>query len=324
MQPYDTVERSRQLAFHVIALLAITPFGLWMLWQGQFWHGLVTLLGCAAILLSTWLIWRQRAPLLARLLGCTLPSLAVLYFIQAVPAYAIMWSYPMVVFFYLYLEWRLALLFNLLFVLGLAIVAWTSLEWPLYSRFLATHLVIGAMTLIFARTLARQQQELRQAADTDSLTGLANRRAVQLALESWQRQRSRYGIPASLLLVDLDHFKSVNDRLGHQAGDQLLVQVAEVLRRRGRDTDLCGRWGGEEFVMLLPHTHAADAMIVAEAVRVAIATAGQHTAVTASIGIAELQAEESQENWIARADAALYQAKSAGRNRVVMAAAALD
>lgn len=319
MQPYDTVERSRQLAFHVIALLAITPFGLWLVWQGQVWHGLVTLVACVAILVSTLLIWRQRAPLFARLLGCALPSLAVLYFIHAIPAYAIMWSYPMVVFFYLYLEWRLALLFNLLFVLGLAIVGWPTLEWSLYSRFLVTHVVIGAMTLIFARTLARQQRELRQAADTDSLTGLANRRAVQLSLSSWQRQRSRYGIPATLLLIDLDHFKSVNDQQGHQAGDQLLIQVADVLRRRARDTDLSGRWGGEEFVMLLPHTHAADAIVVAEALRVAVAAIATSQQVSASIGVAELQADETPEAWLARADAALYQAKAAGRNRVVLA-----
>lgn len=320
VQSSDHAERSRQLAFHVIALFAITPFGLWMLWQGWHQHAAVTLLASLAILFSTWLIWRRRAPLFARILSCALPSVAVLYFVQAVPQYAIMWSYPMVVFFYLYLEWRLSVLFNLLFILGLALVGWAVLEWPVYSRFLVTHLVIGTMTLIFARTLARQQQELQQAAHTDSLTGLANRRAVQQSLEGWQRQRSRYGVPATLLLIDLDHFKSVNDQTGHQAGDKLLMQVADVLRRRARDTDIAGRWGGEEFVMILPHTHAEEARIVAEAIRAGIATLTetQQPAVTASIGIAELQAHESPDSWIGRADIALYQAKASGRNQVIV------
>lgn len=322
MQPYDNAERVRQLAFHVIALIAITPFGLWMIWQGQPGHGLVTLAACAAIAISTWLIWRQRAPLLARLLGCSVPSLAVLYFIPVQSQYAIMWSYPMVVFFYLYLELRLALLFNGLFVIGLALVAWSALSLPLFSRLLVTHLVVGGMTMVFARTLAKQQQELRQAANTDSLTGLANRRAVQQSLDSWQRQRSRYGVPVTLLLLDLDHFKAVNDQRGHQAGDQLLMQIADILRRRARDTDMAGRWGGEEFVLVLPHTHAAEAMIVAEAIRhgVAAHTEGQPQRVTASIGVAELMVNETPESWIARADAALYQAKADGRNRLVLAA----
>ena len=320
MQPYDNAERRRQLAFHVIALFAITPFGLWLFWQGQRLHGAVTLVACFAILLSAWLIWRRRALLFARVLSCALPSMAVLYFIQAIPQYAIMWSYPMVVFFYLYLEWRLSVLFNLLFMVGLALVGWAVLEWPVYSRFLVTHLVIGAMTLIFARTLARQQQELQQAAHTDSLTGLANRRAVQQSLDGWQRQRSRYGVPATLLLIDLDHFKAINDQTGHQAGDKLLMQVAEVLRRRARDTDIAGRWGGEEFVMILPHTHAEEARIVAEAIRsgVAALTEAPQPMVTASIGIAELQANESPDSWIGRADIALYQAKASGRNQVIV------
>jgi diguanylate cyclase (GGDEF)-like protein len=326
VQPYDHAERTRQLAFHVIALIAITPFGAWMTWQGPRWPGLVTLLACSAIALSTWLIWRQRALLFARLLGCTVPSLAVLFFMPLLPQYAMMWSYPMVVFFYLYLELRLATLFNLLFATGLAVMAWPVFAIDLYSRFLVTHFVVGGMTLIFARTLAKQQQELRQAANTDSLTGLANRRAVQQALESWQRQRSRYGVPATLLLIDLDHFKSVNDRGGHQAGDQLLIQVAEVLRRRARDTDMAGRWGGEEFILVLPHTRAGEAMVVAEALRNSVASERAETpmatdavAVTTSIGVAELLLSDTPESWVARADAALYQAKAAGRNQVVMA-----
>ncbi|NQD38832.1 GGDEF domain-containing protein [Permianibacter sp. IMCC34836] len=324
MSGQKQVVRGRQLAFHLIALAAITPFGLSMVWQGALLSGSVTLLACAAIAISTWLIWRQRALLFAHLLGCLVPSLAVLYFIPIMPIYATMWSYPMVVFFYLYLELRLAILFNLLFAAGLAVLAWSALAMDLYSRLLVTHFVVGGMTLIFARTVAKQQQELQQAANTDSLTGLANRRAVQQALENWQRQRSRYGVPATLLLIDLDHFKSVNDQGGHQAGDQVLMQVAAILRRRARDTDMAGRWGGEEFVLVLPHTHGRDGMAVAETLRSSIAELrpGAPTVpmITTSIGVAELLAHDTPESWIARADAALYQAKAAGRDRVVMAA----
>ena len=99
------------------------------------------------------------------------------------------------------------------------------------------------------------------------------------------------------------------------------MQIADILRRRARDTDMAGRWGGEEFVLVLPHTHAAEAMIVAEAIRhgVAAHTEGQPQRVTASIGVAELMVNETPESWIARADAALYQAKADGRDRLVLA-----
>ncbi len=321
MQLYDSHERRRQLAFHVIALIAITPFGFWMVLQGPRLHGFITLAACACILLSTLMIWRQQWTRVGRIIACVGPALAIWFFMHSMPQFGMLWSYPLAVFFYLYLDMRLAVLANTLFVLGLAWAGWGVLPVDVYSRLLATHLVIGTMTSLFARTIRSQQRALRRAAETDSLTGLANRRAVQDALESWQRQRSRYGVPATLLLIDLDHFKAVNDQAGHQAGDALLQRVAEVLRRRARDTDMAGRWGGEEFVMVLPHTHAQEAQVVADAVRIGVAALNddRQPLVTASIGIADLAANESPESWIARADAALYQAKAAGRNRVMIA-----
>jgi len=129
----------------------------------------------------------------------------------------------------------------------------------------------------------------------------------------------------SVLMIDLDHFKRVNDRWGHASGDLVLVAIAQVLREELRGADLAVRFGGEEFLAILPGTDAAGALEVAERIRSRIQNArvavdDGEIAMTASVGIATLRGEESGADLVARADAALYRAKATGRNRCVAAA----
>jgi diguanylate cyclase (GGDEF)-like protein len=165
---------------------------------------------------------------------------------------------------------------------------------------------------------ATRHQRLAQLAHTDPLTGLHNRAAVQERLQRWPRGR-----PLGLLLLDLDHFKLVNDQHGHAAGDAMLVSCAERLRGVLRQNDGIARWGGEEFLAWLPDTSAADAEQVAQKLRQAVAgaphvlPAGLVLPLTLSAGVASLAPGETLEHTIARADRALYAAKRAGRNRVV-------
>jgi two-component system cell cycle response regulator len=163
--------------------------------------------------------------------------------------------------------------------------------------------------------------EARRLAATDALTGLMNRRAF---LDSIQRPRGeKEAFPWSILLLDVDHFKKVNDTHGHDAGDVVLQGVARVLARLARKSDLVARWGGEEFVVALVRTAEAGARIAAERVRRAIAEArftlpsGTPLQATASVGIASaLSAEWTLDELLSRADKAMYNAKNRGRNRV--------
>ncbi len=169
----------------------------------------------------------------------------------------------------------------------------------------------------------RLEQELEHEARTDALTGAANRRHFfPLAREAMGLSR-RYRHALSLLMLDIDHFKAINDAHGHQVGDQVLKSLVQVCRQTLRDVDVLGRIGGEEFTVLLPETEAEQALQVAERLRQAIATTevplddGKAVRFTVSIGVATLTSGDGDvDAFLNRADRALYEAKEAGRNRV--------
>jgi diguanylate cyclase (GGDEF)-like protein len=173
----------------------------------------------------------------------------------------------------------------------------------------------AAPVLANLRNLAIAQLQ----AATDSLTGLSNRRAVQDTLKRMVAQSARAAGPLAALLLDLDHFKKINDTFGHDCGDEVLAAVGVALRDAVRDSDFVGRYGGEEFLLLLPDTEKQGALEVAEAIRKAVATI--HTPnldqITASIGVAVLPDDAGDATTLVRsADRALYSAKKNGRDRV--------
>ncbi len=184
-------------------------------------------------------------------------------------------------------------------------------------------------------------EQTRRMANTDGLTGLYNHRHLQERLQQEIERAERYGRPLSVVMADLDHFKSFNDAFGHPRGDELLMAVARTLRHLSRASDILARYGGEEFTLVLPETSAADALVLAERVRQCIAAldTGEmidsastrrdagilpvrevvRPSVTLSLGVASLSRGETKEVLIEAADAALYDAKRAGRNRVCVA-----
>lgn len=165
----------------------------------------------------------------------------------------------------------------------------------------------------------RLKQELQQAALRDPLTGLWNRRHLLQQLEQAQAGKRAHDLDFSLLLLDVDHFKDINDRYGHIAGDEVLVALAYALQLRLRDGDTLCRWGGEEFVVLLPQTRLDRALQLAESLRATVEQLQRPAlpAVTVSIGVVQHLRGESMDELIVRVDAALYQVKSAGRNAVL-------
>lgn len=175
------------------------------------------------------------------------------------------------------------------------------------------------------RELRNASEELERLANTDPLTGLANRRHFMEVLNREIERAERYERPLSLVLLDLDHFKKVNDTHGHAAGDDVLKEAAQALLSVCRDVDLAARWGGEELALLLPETDGFGARTVAERVRERIAArgysspSGQAFRVTGSLGVASLSRDiATGEALLQATDEALYQAKAAGRNRVVV------
>jgi diguanylate cyclase (GGDEF)-like protein len=188
----------------------------------------------------------------------------------------------------------------------------------------AASTLLGRVIEVSNRRAHALELELHHDARTDSLTGLDNRRAMQERGRIELKRAQRSGTPVSVILCDLDHFKNVNDKYGHEAGDAALTRSAMVLRRALRESDALGRWGGEEFMAILPGTDTQGAAEVAERMRLAIAVTtfdGLSEGTTISLGVAssETLADPAME-WdrlIKEADQRLYRAKNEGRNRVV-------
>jgi diguanylate cyclase len=175
--------------------------------------------------------------------------------------------------------------------------------------------------------LERTLQDVRREATTDGLTGIANRRYFDMSLQTMSGDAMNSGDDLSLLLVDIDHFKKVNDTWGHATGDEVIQLVAEALTQAVKGQDCVARYGGEEFAVILPGTSIDAAVRVGDNVRTALGrrlfvprTAPQAVCtVTVSVGVACYEPGESLSQWVQRTDAALYQAKRSGRNRVVSA-----
>jgi diguanylate cyclase (GGDEF)-like protein len=190
-------------------------------------------------------------------------------------------------------------------------------------------LLAARMSELRAR-LARQKSELeqalqriRQTAERDELTGLFNRRRILEELLAVQTRAQRSAAPFAVAMVDIDHFKDINDRHGHAGGDAVLRRFAQIAQDTLRAVDMLGRWGGEEFLIILASEDVAGATVVAERLRLAVSALeverpdGARIRLTVSMGLAGWQAGEPADRLIARADQALYRAKAGGRDRVV-------
>lgn len=201
-----------------------------------------------------------------------------------------------------------------------AITVQTGLDYDLIQKIIFGFTLVLLTSLFWIAKLYRLNRELEVQSQTDSLTGLANRASLNHRFAKEIERAKRHKRPLSVIMCDLDHFKRVNDRLGHLAGDRMLRDFATLARTGTRSIDLVARWGGEEFLILCPETDAESALILArrlcETVRGhAFATGWPHSV---SVGVASLRPDDTVDSLLVRADQALYQAKEEGRDRACL------
>lgn len=328
MQDHDTSAWGAASDFRVKAALGValpglvflTPFSLNNFVQGRHLLGLGSLGIVVLLAFNAWGARRGRYyPLLTLL---TLVPGIIFFLMLSMRQQGLLgafWCYPAVIAFYFTLPERFAWLANLGLFVFVVPGAMDLLEDGAAVRFAVTLLVASIFAAIFVRIIAVQQRHLETQAHTDPLTGLLNRTRLHDSLAQAIEQFRRAGTPMTLLGIDVDRFKAINDAHGHDAGDRVLRGIGEFLKERTRGADQAFRLGGEEFLLLLFDTDAERARVLAEALRVGIQSrpllAGG--TVTASFGLATLASGEDWESWMKRCDEKLYLAKSAGRNTVV-------
>lgn len=308
------------LAIALAALVLLTPFAI-----SNFVHGRAVL-GAGSLLIilllagNAWEILRGRYHPLVLLLGLVPAVLFFLtLFIRGQGMEGVLWTYPALIGFYFILSERQAWLANAA-LLGIIVPQiLTQTDPPLASRAVVTLLTISVFSAVFVRIITDLQRVLKERALTDPLTGLANRASLINDLRTAAEQKRRSGVHMTLIALDVDHFKQINDAHGHSAGDAVLRGIGQFLAKRIRATDKAYRIGGEEFLVLLYAVDAEHGRSTGETLRQAIEGLPllPEATITTSVGVATLQPEEDVESWLKRSDANLYRAKSAGRNRVV-------
>ena len=199
-----------------------------------------------------------------------------------------------------------------------------SLKWVNALHVALVFGMLSALAAFYRRTVLIAEDRLRKQATLDPLTGLNNRRHFETLATHVLARSQRDGTPVALLLCDVDHFKRVNDEHGHAVGDEVLIAMSRLLGHNLRDGDVLARWGGEEFLALMPACPLDNACAVAERIRAAVHATPVDVGtasltITLSFGVAQVHGAADLQAAIARADKALYEAKNGGRNRVSVA-----
>lgn len=313
--------RKSSLGLAIVCLVIISPFALNNFLQGRYLLGLGTLVILTFFAFNTWTILRhQRYYDMLTLVGLVPAILMFLVFaLFRQGIIGMLWCYPAAISFYFMLPERKAWIANIVLLAVTLPVAWVVVEQTLAVRMVATLTMVSIFSAIFIRAINEQQDKLRAQAVTDPLTGVLNRTLLHETLEQAIEQNHRAGVPMTLVAIDIDHFKSINDTYGHDVGDQVLRGIGQLLQDRIRIVDSVFRLGGEEFLLLFYGVDADNSCQIAEELCQTIGAQEllPDRSVTVSLGVATLQPEEDRIGWMKRGDKNLYRAKARGRNCVM-------
>lgn len=301
------------------AILGITPFAVFRFLQGNLIAGLVDVAILTGIVVSvawSWVTGRTEYSGLF-LAIMTSSSAVVVGAITGEPG--LFWLFPCLVTSFFLASPRLAAIINLCAIV--AMMAQTDIFRSLVQMwsFAAGAVVVSACAYVFAFRNETQRERLEHLATIDPLTGVRNRRSMDEELAWAVSSADRSGGIYAIALLDIDHFKQINDKYGHRVGDDVLVEMVVLIQQHTRRTDRLFRYGGEEFVLLLPGTGREGLETVLENLQQVLRKHLKHPGgiATASFGVAQLLPGETVDDWLARADAALYRAKESGRDRII-------
>ncbi|MFN0040321.1 MAG: GGDEF domain-containing protein, partial [Burkholderiales bacterium] len=320
----DVISSYHERIYYWLAIagaVVLFPFSLNNFLQDRTLLGVGTLVVVLVLAINARSIGRGGKPPVPAWLFFALAIASVGMSIKTLGVVGLFWCYPAMALMHFLLMPRMA---NILSVALIAVAAPLTFRYvgaDIAARVLATMVLLLAFNNIFLGIINRLQRQLYDLSIADPLTGAFNRRHLLERVDETVAQHDRYGHPVSPITIDVDHFKSINDELGHGAGDKVLIALVRKIQERLRKGEALFRTGGEEFAVLMPNTGIQDAAILAESLRKLVEAepllAGRP--VTISLGAATREKKEPVDHWMARCDAAIYASKSGGRNRVSLA-----
>jgi diguanylate cyclase len=306
--------------FCLCTFLIIGSFGIYRLSIGDWLNGVVDLVIVMVLLALAILAWNPKWTHTAANLVALSASLAGVT-VTLLLGLTTMWVFAILVANFLMAQRPVALTVSLAMVGSIALVPEVFVNRIEHLSFIAVASMVSLFSLIFATRVDNQHGQLTEMASRDGLTGAYNRRALDRDLMKLVHSSPKRRHNHCLAILDMDDFKRLNDRHGHEAGDKVLIRLTEIVRSATRKNDRFYRYGGEEFVLLLPDTSLAGARTALINLRKNLARklAGPDGKVTASFGLARLRPSETPDTWLDRADQALLTAKRKGKNRIEQA-----
>lgn len=307
------------LILSAFAVITISPF-VFLRWQ----EGDLVMAAIDAILVSVtsaffYFVYSTRRVNTAKLILACFFTVAIIAIVAIRGQSHLFWLYPCMIAFYYILPARPAGIICFIAIVLIGIILSTSTNIVELLTIICTLFLTALFSYVIFSNYSKSNKQLVLLASIDPLTSSGNRRALDKKLEKIISDQNRGSSDVSLLLLDIDHFKKINDNYGHANGDMVLIELVELIQKYTRPLDSTYRYGGEEFVILPLKVALSEAKIVADKLRELIAktTFADNILLTVSIGVAQYRQGETAEAWIKRADAALYIAKDTGRNRVV-------
>lgn len=303
----------------IFSVAGIAPFGIYRLVTGQWIAAAIDIALIITIASANVYAWRTGRTRAVGLLLMTTNSIGCLAVVELLGLTGALWAYTVVLMNFFLAERRTALLGSALLILAIAIHGGGFESMAELMTFVVTAALVSLYACIFASRTDRQRQQLEHLASQDPLTGAGNRRSMEADLNAMTRNAKPSRLPCWVVILDLDHFKLINDRHGHEVGDRVLIDFVSIMRSTLRHGDRLYRYGGEEFVLLLPDADVSGLNAVLTKIRrqIRLSLSAPSGPVTVSMGVAAWQNEEDWTAMLARADAALYMAKRNGRDRIV-------
>lgn len=307
------------LILSALSTVLISPFVYFRYSEGDFIVATIDALIILVLLAFFIFVYKTRKIDKAKLLLAIFLAFSITVLVIVRGQGHLYWLYPAIIAFYYILPERSAGFICLIAIGIISIQVFPKVNFVDFSTIVTSLILTSLFSYMIFSNYRKTNEKLAQLATTDPLTLSGNRRALDQKLSDVIADQKRQASTMSLLLLDLDLFKKINDKHGHSIGDQVLIEIVEVISKHTRALDTLYRYGGEEFIIVPLKVNVTEALVIAEKLRKLVEnhTFVHNIALTVSIGVAKYRVGETAESWVHRADAALYTAKNLGRNCVI-------